>query len=56
MLEVPPVSSTEEPRTVVGLRKLVNPVDFSNTNVTEEELKARLATFDIIAEAHTLAI
>ena len=56
LLEVLPTTSAEpEAKTVVGLRKLVNTIDFSNTNVTEEELNSRLAAFDIVSECHTLA-
>ena len=58
LLEVPSstsASTDEEAKTQVGLRKLVNAIDFGNTNVTEEELNARLAAFDIVGECHTLA-
>lgn len=37
----------------VGQRILIEPVDFNNGNITEEELKARLAAFDVIREAHS---
>ena len=39
-----------EQESVVGLRKLLSPVDFNNANITEEELAAKLATFDAIRE------
>ena len=35
---------------MVGLRKLLQPVDFNNANITEEELTARLAAFDVVKE------
>jgi len=55
-LDVPPPDITKsEQSTVVGLRKLVQPLDFSNTNVTEEELNSLLAAFDVVREAHSSA-
>ena len=36
----------------IGLRKLLQPVDFNNANITEEELTARLAAFDVVKEVH----
>ena len=33
-----------------GLRSLITPVDFNNANITEEELAAKLATYDVIRE------
>ena len=39
-----------EQESSVGLRKLLVPVDFNNANITEEELAAKLATYDAIRE------
>ena len=39
-----------EQESTVGLRKLLVPVDFNNANITEEELAAKLATYDAIRE------
>ena len=36
-------------------RKLNEPIDFENANITEEELMARLASFEAVREAHKLA-
>ena len=33
-------------------RKLVNPINYDNSNITEEEFKARLAAFDIVRQVH----
>ena len=40
----------ESNSSTVGLRSLVTPVDFNNANITEEELAAKLATYDVIRE------
>ena len=39
----------------LGRRVLNQPVDFDNTNISEEELKARLAAYDAICLAHSFA-
>jgi hypothetical protein len=51
----PPLNASSEQIKIVGLRKLAKPINFSNTNVTEEELNARLAAFDVLREAHSFA-
>ena len=40
----------ESNSSTVGLRSLLTPVDFNNANITEEELAAKLATYDVIRE------
>ena len=49
----PDIPTNHASDSVIGLRKLYQPIDFNNANITEEELKARLAAFDAVREAHT---
>ena len=35
---------------------MVSQVDLRNLNITEEELMARLTTFDVVRDAHLLAL
>ena len=44
------LSLLDQESSTVGLRSLVTPVDFNNANITEEELTAKLATYDVIRE------
>ena len=55
-LDVPhPVNTSSDQITIFGHRKLVKHINFDKTNVTEEELNAILAAFDVTREAHSLA-
>ena len=47
---------TSETLQKIGTRKLVSQVDLRNLNITEEELMARLTTFDVVRDAHLLAL
>ena len=47
-------TQVEDPRfedRALRQRVLTVPVDFNNANVTEDELKARLAAFEIVRDA-----
>ena len=35
-----------------GERRLAKKIDFSNVNITQEELNTKLASYDMVVEAH----
>ena len=39
-----------------GERQLLQDLDFNNVNISEEELKARLVSYDAVMDAHSHAV